>query len=255
MSRKQRNRCQYCRLKKCLKVGMNRKAIREDGMPGGRNKNIGAVNLSDEEISRVLTGQEYRETSISPSVPFTHNGNSNSNGQTSSSSSINIDVETPQLHPATATAMPATMPAAMSAAQLQQPALSRREEMIENLKRLHQERQKAQIEASILAEKAQQTRDKQLEIDLKQAELTFPDACRMTKNLIDNECLEEIDCLLNLEGKTSINKDEILMLLAKMADEMLVRQTRWIKSLPFYGQIMVKDHITLLSQTWPELNL
>ena len=61
MSRKQRNRCQYCRLKKCLMVGMNRKAIREDGMPGGRNKNIGAVSLSDEEIDRVLTGKEFAQ--------------------------------------------------------------------------------------------------------------------------------------------------------------------------------------------------
>ncbi|CAB1319591.1 unnamed protein product [Coregonus sp. 'balchen'] len=43
MSRKQRNRCQYCRLLKCLQMGMNRKAIREDGMPGGRNKSIGPV--------------------------------------------------------------------------------------------------------------------------------------------------------------------------------------------------------------------
>ncbi|KPP59869.1 hypothetical protein Z043_122173, partial [Scleropages formosus] len=45
MSRKQRNRCQYCRLLKCLQMGMNRKAIREDGMPGGRNKSIGPVQL------------------------------------------------------------------------------------------------------------------------------------------------------------------------------------------------------------------
>ncbi|XP_077862828.1 nuclear receptor subfamily 6 group A member 1-like [Saccoglossus kowalevskii] len=45
MSRRQRNRCQYCRLLKCLQMGMNRKAIREDGMPGGRNKSIGPVKV------------------------------------------------------------------------------------------------------------------------------------------------------------------------------------------------------------------
>ncbi|KGL99127.1 Steroidogenic factor 1, partial [Charadrius vociferus] len=38
MSRKQRNRCQYCRLLKCLQMGMNRKAVRADRMRGGRNK-------------------------------------------------------------------------------------------------------------------------------------------------------------------------------------------------------------------------
>lgn len=41
MSRLQRNRCQYCRFKKCLKVGMVLSAVREDRMPGGRNS--GAV--------------------------------------------------------------------------------------------------------------------------------------------------------------------------------------------------------------------
>ncbi|XP_013923808.1 PREDICTED: nuclear receptor subfamily 6 group A member 1 [Thamnophis sirtalis] len=59
MSRKQRNRCQYCRLLKCLQMGMNRKAIREDGMPGGRNKSIGPVQISEEEIERIMSGQEF----------------------------------------------------------------------------------------------------------------------------------------------------------------------------------------------------
>ncbi|CAM9209465.1 unnamed protein product, partial [Lampetra fluviatilis] len=61
MSRKQRNRCQYCRLLKCLQMGMNRKAIREDGMPGGRNKTIGPVAISEEEIERIMSGQEFEE--------------------------------------------------------------------------------------------------------------------------------------------------------------------------------------------------
>ncbi|XP_076436483.1 LOW QUALITY PROTEIN: hormone receptor 4-like [Babylonia areolata] len=37
----QRNRCQYCRFKKCLQMGMVLAAVREDRMPGGRNS--GAV--------------------------------------------------------------------------------------------------------------------------------------------------------------------------------------------------------------------
>eukprot|EP00062_Callorhinchus_milii_P003483 gi/632940872/ref/XP_007885551.1/ PREDICTED: nuclear receptor subfamily 6 group A member 1-like [Callorhinchus milii] len=59
MSRKQRNRCQYCRLVKCLQMGMNRKAIREDGMPGGRNKTTGPVYISEEAIRRIMAGEEF----------------------------------------------------------------------------------------------------------------------------------------------------------------------------------------------------
>ncbi|KAL8558163.1 hypothetical protein ACOMHN_035468 [Nucella lapillus] len=33
----QRNRCQYCRFRKCLEMGMVMAAVREDRMPGGRN--------------------------------------------------------------------------------------------------------------------------------------------------------------------------------------------------------------------------
>jgi hypothetical protein len=56
-------------------------------------------------------------------------------------------------------------------------------------------------------------------------------------------------------NKYQVKKEELLMLLAKCADEMLVRQTNWIKKLPFYEKLSVKDHITLLTTTWPELNL
>jgi hypothetical protein len=69
MSRKQRNRCQFCRLKRCLEAGMNRKAIREDGMPGGRNKSIGPIQMSAEEVNAVLEGSVYNENNISPVAP------------------------------------------------------------------------------------------------------------------------------------------------------------------------------------------
>ena len=41
ITKAQRNRCQYCRFKKCLEQGMVLQAVREDRMPGGRNS--GAV--------------------------------------------------------------------------------------------------------------------------------------------------------------------------------------------------------------------
>ncbi|KAI5622129.1 nuclear receptor subfamily 6 group A member 1-A isoform X1, partial [Silurus asotus] len=76
MSRKQRNRCQYCRLLKCLQMGMNRKAIREDGMPGGRNKSIGPVQISDEEIERIMSGQEFKDEGNMAEHTWGNNGDS-----------------------------------------------------------------------------------------------------------------------------------------------------------------------------------
>ncbi|CDQ78765.1 unnamed protein product [Oncorhynchus mykiss] len=87
MSRKQRNRCQYCRLLKCLQMGMNRKAIREDGMPGGRNKSIGPVQITDEEIERIMSGQEFKEEASLPEHTWSNNGDSSDHSSPSNGAS------------------------------------------------------------------------------------------------------------------------------------------------------------------------
>ncbi|XP_071947376.1 nuclear receptor subfamily 6 group A member 1-like [Antedon mediterranea] len=108
MSRQKRNRCQYCRLSKCLQVGMNRKAIREDGMPGGRNKSIGPVELTSEEIERIMSGEEYgmvesssKASAMSPSRSdgFSDQYSPNSNGTDSvySGDSDRQDGQQPQV--------------------------------------------------------------------------------------------------------------------------------------------------------------
>ena len=62
---------------------MNRKAIREDGMPGGRNKNIGPVTLSQSEVDMVLSGREFDDENLSGNGDHSTNqsgGNGNGSG-------------------------------------------------------------------------------------------------------------------------------------------------------------------------------
>ncbi|XP_043386250.1 nuclear receptor subfamily 6 group A member 1 isoform X4 [Lepidochelys kempii] len=151
MSRKQRNRCQYCRLLKCLQMGMNRKAIREDGMPGGRNKSIGPVQISEEEIERIMSGQEFEgEANIS----WSNNGDSDhsSPGNGVSESNQPSPVSTPS-------------------------------------------------------------------------------------------------------SRYKVTQAELFALLCRLADELLFRQIAWIKKLPFFCELSIKDYTCLLSSTWQELIL
>ena len=422
MSRKQRNRCQYCRLRKCLQVGMNRKAIREDGMPGGRNKNIGAVALSDDEIDRVLSGKEFEELlaarqqgsagsagtaghasgtagqipqneSISPIPPSPQATQayieefSKSLGSSSSSSvGSKVKVEASpiqqqhqanqqfllQQHQAnqlaafrqlqqqqqvllqrqqqdafiqnqahlssnlptlptlpsvqslqtTATGQNQKLPQSMTGAEallnaaekvslMEQAKLPKnssstsmsvsnsgsnsgsnsnssnsispnpvsqkiaeqqnsvelaKSKVLNNLKLLQEERRKVEIlrEKAAMQQREMQLQHQQGHQQQQQgndpfqiSDQTHPEAAKLTQALINIDSLTELDSLKSLQAGSSnnISKEDLLMLLAKCADEMLVRQTRWIKSLPFYDKLLVKDHITLLSTTWPELNL
>lgn len=56
ITKAQRNRCQYCRFKKCIEQGMVLQAVREDRMPGGRNSgavyNLYKVGI---KISKILS--------------------------------------------------------------------------------------------------------------------------------------------------------------------------------------------------------
>ncbi|XP_013418263.1 nuclear receptor subfamily 6 group A member 1-B [Lingula anatina] len=56
MNKRSRNRCQYCRLSQCLKIGMNKGAIREDRMPGGRSRHVGQYKYSQQKMERILSG-------------------------------------------------------------------------------------------------------------------------------------------------------------------------------------------------------
>lgn len=52
-----------------------------------------------------------------------------------------------------------------------------------------------------------------------------------------------------------VTQAELFALLCRLADELLFRQIAWVKKLPFFGELSVKDCTCLLSATWQELLL
>lgn len=84
INKAQRNRCQFCRFKKCLQAGMVLAAVREDRMPGGRNsgevynlykvkykkhKRRDETRLSKERVARIVSNQQNQQMKISPVKP------------------------------------------------------------------------------------------------------------------------------------------------------------------------------------------
>ncbi|KAF7241092.1 Nuclear receptor subfamily 6 group A member 1 [Varanus komodoensis] len=227
MSRKQRNRCQYCRLLKCLQMGMNRKAIREDGMPGGRNKSIGPVQISEEEIERIMSGQEFEgEANIS----WSNNGDSDNSSPSNGVSESNqpSPVSTPssrsvELNGFTAlrdqyVGTPVSAPCPYLPHLLGCPA------------------------HSALLPPQPRGLDPQAH-------------SLLISQLVSAEDLDPLGTPMLIEDGYKVTQAELFALLCRLADELLFRQISWIKKLPFFCDLSVQDYTCLLSSTWQELIL
>uniref|UniRef100_H3BH35 Nuclear receptor subfamily 6 group A member 1 n=1 Tax=Latimeria chalumnae TaxID=7897 RepID=H3BH35_LATCH len=229
MSRKQRNRCQYCRLLKCLQMGMNRKAIREDGMPGGRNKSIGPVQISEEEIERIMSGQEFKEeadNSWSNNGDSDHSspGNGVSEGNQPSPFSTSSSSRSVELNGFTALrdqyiGTPVSSP-------------------YQYLPHLF-----SYAAHSGLLPPQPRSLD--------------PQSLTLINQLLtgNNMTPMEIYVAMLVESRYKVTQAELFALLCRLADELLFRQIAWIKKLPFFCELSIKDYTYLLSSTWQELIL
>lgn len=218
MSRKQRNRCQYCRLKRCLECGMNRKAIREDGMPGGRNKSIGPIQMTHEEISAVMDGSVFVEERAALT------GGSVNSIQ-------NLPQHSQQSH------MPLRLPESplpsISRA-LEAPPALRQPQSIFRPGMLDHTNFSSGLTPTQVIEK--RTRDE-------------------VGDVIDIEERAALPPLQESSPTDHFTPDSLMMTLAKTADELLRRQIDWAKALPFSSEISLHDHTTLLMSTWAETML
>ncbi|XP_051536807.1 nuclear receptor subfamily 6 group A member 1-B-like [Myxocyprinus asiaticus] len=219
MSRKQRNRCQYCRLRKCLQMGMNRKAIREDGMPGGRNKTIGPVRISLEEIERIMTGQDFKEK-MELSDAWSHsNHNSRGNGISEGGHTLSFST------------------------------ISTSHSMKINT---------YTMSCSDLCTSPQLTHS----FLLCKYPLSPPtggslktQSHTLSLQLVAAEDLTHLNTPMVIEEGYIVTQLELLALLCRIADELLFRQIVWIKRLPFYNDLSIKDCTRLLGASWHQLIL
>ncbi|XP_025050181.1 nuclear receptor subfamily 6 group A member 1 isoform X4 [Alligator sinensis] len=227
MSRKQRNRCQYCRLLKCLQMGMNRKAIREDGMPGGRNKSIGPVQISEEEIERIMSGQEFEgEANIS----WSNNGDSDYSSPGNGVSESNQP-------------SPVSTPSSSRSVELNG-FTALRDQYIGTPVSMHY-----QYLPHLFSYSAHSA------LMPPQARSLDPQSHSLINQLVSAEDLEPLGTPMLIEDGYKVTQAELFALLCRLADELLFRQIAWIKKLPFFCELSIKDYTCLLSSTWQELIL
>jgi len=260
MSRKQRNRCQYCRLRKCLESGMNRKAIREDGMPGGRNKSIGPVTLNDEEIDRVLNGTEFelerRHLAIEAEQRLALPDSTSSNQRLALPQATQLPSINPHSNPALPCGTPTTLMSALTTITQQSSQQSHAPLTLPNTQ-THSSNALANLTQIYSANQNTGVRS------------SFPAIPRPAPPIISSQVAQEDDpvgdiialdeksepeCLIDFVNKNyeTIDQQELLMLLGRTADALMGRQINWVKNLPFFKDLSIKDFTTLLMNTWAE---
>ncbi|KAM6986791.1 nuclear receptor subfamily 6 group A member 1-A-like [Aplochiton taeniatus] len=232
MSRKQRNRCQYCRLLKCLQKGMNRKAIREDGMPGGRNKSIGAVQISQLEMERIMTGQEFKEDAGLPEHTWVTNGDSDQSSPDNGVSEGN--------QPSPVSTLSSSRSLEMNGC----PAPYRDQHAGTPLTPHYQ-----------FHPQLHDYRGGQGGPLPSPARSLYPQSQTLVTQLLAAEDLSALGTPMMIEEGYRVTQVELFALLCRLADELLFRQISWIKRLPFFGELSIQDYTRLLSSTWQEVIL
>uniref|UniRef100_H2YGS5 Nuclear receptor n=1 Tax=Ciona savignyi TaxID=51511 RepID=H2YGS5_CIOSA len=245
MSRKQRNRCQFCRLLKCLQMGMNRKAIREDGMPGGRNKSIGPVQISNEEIERILSGKDFEEEAAREEQQQQQQQMEQVNN---AYASIGHTGYVPLFSPGSGPQFPPNMMSSNSGS----PPLNNGMRSAPTSASMNPR--------SLLAGGNSQMGYMPSMQGMAARERSPESGSELTSSALVEQLVLAEDCsyLSSIgaeHGFDELTISKLFSVLCKVADEMLYRQIVWIKKLPFFETISIKDHTTLLSTTWAEIIL
>ncbi|XP_049821028.1 hormone receptor 4 isoform X3 [Aethina tumida] len=233
ITKAQRNRCQYCRFKKCIEQGMVLQAVREDRMPGGRNSgavyNLYKVKYKKHKKPCKQQQQTAAAAQKAAAAAALGGGGGSVAGpqqQQLKSEQQQFKAEQQQLK---AEQQPAGIPPNLVNGTILKTALTNPSEVV----RLRQ-----RLDSAVSS-----SRDRNFSIEY---------SLSMIKTLIDCDEFQDIATLQNLDDLLDHNTD-LSEKLCHIGDSIVYKLVQWTKRLPFYLELPVEVHTRLLTHKWHEL--
>lgn len=253
ITKAQRNRCQYCRFKKCIEQGMVLQAVREDRMPGGRNS--GAVyNLYKVKYKKHKKGgqkagptpgqpgqmQSPQHQQMHPQMAKLSSSSGDVNDAktamflSQAAAVVNNRIKTPSSidsnsNHSTSSTNSSSLPPHLLNGTILKTALTNPSEIVHLRHRLD-----SAVSSS------------------KDRSVNYDHAINMIQTLIDCDEMENIATLPHFPEFLE-DKSEIGDKLCNIGDSIVHKLVSWTKKLPFYLEIPVEIHTKLLTDKWHEL--
>ncbi|XP_044728083.1 hormone receptor 4 [Chrysoperla carnea] len=244
ITKAQRNRCQYCRFKKCIEQGMVLQAVREDRMPGGRNSgavyNLYKVKYKKHKktTTKQQAAQQQKQQQLAAQQQQHHG---------------HPDKTTTQLHHLqqhgghhphgiikTETSAGVTqIPAHLVNGTILKTALTNPSEVIHLRQRLDNNNPTVQ-QSNINMYHPRSNVD------------SIDQTLSMIQTLIDCDEFQDIATLHNIDELLD-NKTDLSEKLCQIGDSIVYKLVQWTKRLPFYLELPVEVHTRLLTHKWHEL--